>query len=261
MNSDLFQRRFSRLSRIVAVWFFAGNLAFAAGPSWVRAIRAGGSGSDAGNAVKTDQAGNQYIAGSFSSNAHFGSQTLSSQGRTDMFLAKYGSGGNLLWVVQAGGVSDDTAYDVAIGAAGNIYVAGRLTDTATFQSLNGPSKTVVGMGETIFLAKYSPIGTLLWVQSGVSGVGTNDGIGLTVQPVTGTVFVTGRGQSQVTFSSADGSQHTVPGPGTWHMYLVKYDQNGNFKWGEGNQANPTTIGIKVEANSSASPNGPACLDP
>ncbi len=252
MNSDLFQRRFSRLSRIVAVWFFAGNLAFAAGPSWVRAIRAGGSGSDAGNAVKTDQAGNQYIAGSFSSNAHFGSQTLSSQGRTDIFLAKYGSGGNLLWVVQAGGVSDDTAYDVAIGGAGNIYVAGRLTDTATFQSLNGPSKTVVGMGETIFLAKYSPIGTLLWVQSGISGVGTNDGIGLAVQPVTGTVFVTGRGQSQVTFSSADGSQHTLPGPWTWHMYLVKYDQNGNFQWGEWNQANPNSIGNKVAADSSGS---------
>jgi hypothetical protein len=117
MRNDAVRRRFCSVSRILAVWFFAGNLAFAAGPSWVHAIRAGGNGSDAGNAVKTDQAGNQYIAGSFSSNAHFGSQTLSSQGRTDMFLAKYGSGGNLLWVVQAGGVSDDTAYN-SIGWAG-----------------------------------------------------------------------------------------------------------------------------------------------
>src|SRR6266496_2232328 len=252
MNSDSCLRRFGSLSRILAVWFFVGNLAYATGPSWVRAIGAGGSGSDVGNAVKTDQAGNRYVTGSFSSSAQFGSQTLSSQGGADIFLAKYGSGGKLLWIVQAGGVGDDGAFDVAVGGAGNIYVAGKITDTATFQSFNGHSKTVVGMGETIFLAKYSPTGTLLWVQTGISGVGTNDGIGLAVQPATGTVFVTGRAQSQVTFSSADGSQHTLPGPWTWHMYLVKYDQNGNFQWGEWNQANPNSVGIKVAADSSGS---------
>jgi len=252
MNSDSCLRRLSRLSRMAAVWLFLGNLAYAAGPSWVRAMRAGGSGSDVGNAVKTDQSGNQYVTGSFSSSAHFGSQTLSSQGGADIFLAKYGSGGHLLWIVQAGGAGDDIGFDLGIGGAGNIYVTGKFTDTATFQSLNGPSKTIVGVGETIFLAKYSPTGTLLWVQTGTAPFGNNEGFGLAVQFATGTVFVTGRAQAQVTFSSGDGSQHTVPGPGTWHMYLVKYDQNGNFQWGESNQANPNSVGHKVAVDSSDS---------
>ena len=103
MNSDSCLRRLSHLSRMVAVWLFLGNMAYAVGPSWVRAMRAGGSESDVGNAVKTDQSGNQYVTGSFSSSAHFGSQTLSSRGGADIFLAKYGSGGHLLWIVQAGG--------------------------------------------------------------------------------------------------------------------------------------------------------------
>src|SRR5512132_2466771 len=112
MNSDSCLRRWSVVTRTLAVSFLVGNLAYAAGPSWVRAIRAGGSGSDAGNAVKTDQSGNQYVAGSFSSSAHFGSQTLSSQGGADIFLAKYGSGGHLLWIVQAGGAGDDIGFDL-----------------------------------------------------------------------------------------------------------------------------------------------------
>src|SRR5438552_8060261 len=226
MRSVTFQKRLGTLSRMLAVCMFVSNLAYAAGPSWVQAVRAGGSGSDVGNAVKTDQSGNRYVTGSFSSSAQFGSQTLSSQGGADMFLAKYGSGGHLLWILQAGGSGDDIGFDVGVGAAGNIYVTGKITDTATFQSLNGPSKTVVGVGETIFLAKYSPTGNLLWVQIGIAGFSNNEGFGLAVQPVTGMVFVTGRAGNDVTFSSADGSQHTVPGPAHWHTYLVKYDPNG-----------------------------------
>lgn len=227
MNSDACLMRLSRVSRIVAVWFFVCNLAYAAGPSWVQAIRAGGSGSDLGNAVKADQSGNQYVTGSFSASAQFGSQTLSSQGGADIFLAKYGSGGKLLWVVQAGGSGDDIGFDVAVGGAGNVYVTGKITDTASFQSLNGLSKTVMGVGETIFLAKYSSSGTLLWVQTGIAGFSNNEGFGLAIQPLTGMVFVTGRAGNDVTFSSADGSQHTIPGPAHWHMYVVKYDPNGN----------------------------------
>ena len=162
MNIDQCRMRLSRLSRTAAMCFFLGNLANAAGPSWVQAIRAGGSGSDVGNAVKTDQAGNRYVTGYFSAGAQFGSQTLTSQGGADMFLAKYGPGGKLVWMVQAGGAGDDIGFDLGIGGAGNIYLAGKLTGTATFQSLNAPSKTVAGQGETIFLAKYSPTGTLLW---------------------------------------------------------------------------------------------------
>jgi len=251
-TATVFRRQFNSLSRMFVVWFFASNLAYAAGPSWVRAIGSGGSGSDVGNAVKTDQSGNQYVTGSFSSTAQFGSQTLSSQGGADIFLAKYGSGGKLLWIVQAGGAGDDIGFDVGVGGAGNIYVTGKITDTTTFQSLNGPSKTVIGVGETIFLAKYSPTGTLLWVQTGIPPYGSNEGFGLAVHPATGTVFITGRAQGPVTFSSADGSQHSVPGPGHWHMYLVKYDQNGNFQWGEWNHANPNSVGHKVAADSSGS---------
>src|SRR5262249_31056901 len=236
--------RWTVVTRTLPVLFLLGNLAYAAGPSWVRAIGSGGSGSDVGNAVKTDQFGNQYVTGSFSSGAQFGSQTLSSQGGSDIFLAKYGSGGKLLWIVQAGGIWDDIGFDVALGSAGNVYVTGKVIESATFQSLNGPSKTVSGINEIIFLAKYSPTGTLLWLQTGMPLGGSNDGFCVAVQPGTGAVFLTGRASSsQVTFSSADGTQHMILGSPPWHMYLVKYDQAGNFQWGEWNEPNPNDVGF------------------
>src|SRR5438477_12629654 len=36
------------------------------------------------------------------------------------------------------------------------------------------------------------------------------------------------------------------------MYLVKYDPNGNFQWGEWNQANPNSVGQDVAVDSSGS---------
>jgi hypothetical protein len=43
-------------------------------------------------------------------------------GGSDIFLAKYGSDGKLIWIVQIGGIWDDSGLDVAVGSAGNVYV-------------------------------------------------------------------------------------------------------------------------------------------
>jgi hypothetical protein len=207
----------------------------------------GGSGSDSGSAVKVDAQGNRYVTGGFSSKAMFGDRVLDSAGGTDIFLAKIDRSGELRWLLQAGGAGDDVGQDIALDRAGNVYVTGSFTGSATFPSVHGPSKTVTGIGQTIFLAKYHPSGILAWVQTGAvpSDVANNEGFGVAVEPVTGTVFVTGRTQTQTTFSSSDGSEHIVPGPGTWHMFLVKYDRDGNFQWGQSNEASPNCIPHKV----------------
>jgi hypothetical protein len=215
-------------------------------PKWTRAESFGGSGPDSGSAVKVDTRGNRYVTGGFSLTARFGNKTLASDGGTDIYLAKFGPSGELRWLLQAGGTGDDVGNDIAFDREQNIYLAGSFTDSATFPSVNGPTKTVTGAAETIFLAKYNPSGKLIWVQTGTgSFVGQNEAFGVAADPAAGTVFITGRGQGDDTFSSSDGTQHTVPGVGDWHMFLAKYDSAGNFQWGQTNEAEVNTVPHKV----------------
>jgi len=225
-------------------------------PDWTVAFRfGGGSGTNIGQAVKVDREGNSYATGAFSATAHFqvqptpsGSGTgrsLTSQGGTDSFLAKYGPSGTLQWLIQMGGPGDDEGFDIGFDAYRNVYVTGVFTDRATFQGLNGSGKTVTGTGQTIFLAKYTPSGMLAWVQTGTADEASNNGYGVAVEPATGSVYLTGVSQGDTTFSSSSGALNSVSGSPFWHMVLAKYDANGNFQWGVTNAASPNTVGHKV----------------
>jgi len=207
-------------------------------PEWSWAFRFGGGGSEIGQAVKVDRDGNSYVTGAFSATAHFQAQpasagkSLTSKGGSDGFLAKYGPSRTLKWLIQIGGPGDDEGFDIGFDAARNVYVTGVFTDRATFQGINGSGETVTGMGQTIFLAKYTPSGVLAWVQTGTAFNASNNGYGVAVEPVTGSVYVTGVSQGDTTFSSSSGAIHSVSGSPFWHMVLAKYDIAGNFQWGE-----------------------------
>ena len=91
----------THLKWLLAVFFLLSPVALAeTAPTWTQAASFGGAGSDEGNTVKVDNLGNRYVTGWFSSTASFGNRTLVSAGGTDMFLAKYGSTGQLLWLLQ-----------------------------------------------------------------------------------------------------------------------------------------------------------------
>lgn len=62
-----------------------------------------------GKAISIDASGNSYITGYFDSTATFGTTTLRSYGRTDIFVAKFDDTGNCFWAKQAGGTNVD--YD------------------------------------------------------------------------------------------------------------------------------------------------------
>jgi hypothetical protein len=203
-----------------------------AAPAWNNVFSFGGAGTDIGQAIKTDSENETYVTGAFAETAHFrqarpATKMLTSAGGTDVFLAKYDGNSNLSWVISAGGAGDDQGFDIAFDASRNVYLTGTFTDSATFHGTNGSSKTVTGNSQSIFLAKYNSSGVLLWVQTGVADFGgSNNGYGVAIDPGSGSVYVTGMGQGDIAFSASDGTTHTVPGIGFWHMYLVKYDTAG-----------------------------------
>ena len=119
--------------------------------NWLWATKAGGNSHDGGYGITTDDAGNSYVTGWFRDTATFGSQSLTSSGDIDIFVAKINEFGNWKWANQAGGISEDVGYGIKIDGAGNSYVTGLFCYTATFGSY---SLTSSGNWD-IFVAKLN----------------------------------------------------------------------------------------------------------
>jgi hypothetical protein len=220
--------------------------------SWLQANSFGGGGNDSAAAVKIGSDGSQYFTGQFGSSIQFGNTLLTSNGGQDIFLAKLDPSGSVLWAIQAGGPNDDWGLAMALDGADNIYLTGMFYKSATFGSTDGSTIAVSGPGDTSFLAKYNLSGVVAWVQTGtITNGGICDGWGVAVEPTSGTVYLTGRSQGDTVFSSANGAHHVVPGVGFWHMFLAKYDTDGNFDWGETNGASPNSIGLSVAVDKRA----------
>lgn len=231
--------------------FVLSSLALGQAPPWGKALSFGGTGTDWGSVVRVDRKSDKYLAGYFSGTATFGSSTLTSAGDVDAYLMKFGPDGSANWIVQMGGEGYDQAFDIGFDGFENVYVAGSLSGTATFESVNLPPKVVNGSGNCMFLAKYSPAGDLQWVEIGVSDFGSNnEGFGVAVNPASGVIYMTGRASGSITFTSSDGRHCKLSNGDTdWHGYLVKYDPRGNCQWAEQDAAGGNSIAHKVAIDS------------
>ena len=209
-------------------------------PSWVQAFGSSGDGTNMANAIKAAPDHSLYVGGQFSGTATFGNTTVTASGPFEVFLAKYSPSGSLLWIAyMAGGGVDqnNAAQGIDLDANGNVYVTGSFAGNTTFYSANTGNKsiTVAGDGGGLFLAKYNSSGTLLWVQTGISGC-TNSSNGIAVNSAAGTIYLAIAGSGDTTFSSADGTSHNIPADYYPHMTLAKYATNGNFLWAETNMS-------------------------
>lgn len=75
-----------------------------------------------GNAVAIDRDGNSYITGYFANTVLFDSYSISSPGSDALFLAKYDTTGNALWVKQS--TPGWEGYSLASDKANHIYLSG-----------------------------------------------------------------------------------------------------------------------------------------
>jgi len=161
----------------------------------------GGSGTDYGNDIAVDGAGNAYVAG----------ETISSDGTFpvvvgpdltynshDGFITKVSANGTALVYSGYIGGSDWTGcYGVAVDTSGNAFVTGyTYADETAFPALGGPDLTWNGDRDA-FIAKVSPAGSGL-VYCGYIG-GSDDDYGYAVAlDSAGSAYVTGYAYSTET---------------------------------------------------------------
>lgn len=99
---------------------------------WAKAI--GGSSREGSYGLDYRQHVGIYLAGEFSSQLSFDQQSLTSQGSTDAFLAKYDDFGTNRWVLSAGGMNKEQAYAAFSTHNQHVYFAGHFRDWAMFDS-------------------------------------------------------------------------------------------------------------------------------
>ncbi|HOC57030.1 MAG TPA: immunoglobulin domain-containing protein [Verrucomicrobiota bacterium] len=189
-------------------------------PDFFWALRAGGGGNDETLAVTADADGNTYAAGYFSGTADFDATNLASYGGEDIFVAKYDSAQNLLWVRQAGGSGTDRANALALDDTGtNIIVAGHFSGTASFGGFNRTSQG----GTDLFAALYDGNGKVRWAQAG-GGSGDDTALGLCATP-NRRFLMTGSFHGSAAIGGA-----VLNSAGSNDVFVVKYSTLGIASW-------------------------------
>jgi len=186
---------------------------------WQWAAQAGGNDSDFAYNLFPDNNGNILVTGAFNGTAIFGSQSITSNGERDIFIAKLDSSGNWLWVTQAGGIEDDCGIAITTDSSGNIYVTGRFYEYATFGS-----NSVTSNGDTdIFVAQADYDGNWQWVtQAG----GTDfDGVAAIVVGEQENIYIAGS-----FFEAATFGLYSITGNGSDDVFVAKIDSSGNWIW-------------------------------
>lgn len=125
------------------------------------------------------------------------------------------------WVRQEGGSKHDKSRGITVDAVGNCYVTGEFTDEANFAG-----RTLKSRGNMDFvLAKYSPDGKLLWLQT-AGGTEIDRGYSVAVDAA-GNSYVTGHFQSPE-FRIGD---KVFTNRGDYDYFVAKFDVDGEFQWG------------------------------
>lgn len=172
---------------------------------WVR--QGGGAGSRIGG-LATDASGNVAITGDYTAPVAFGGQPLSGGG---IFYYKFSPSGT---IIQASRVSTGgNSYALTLDGAGNAYLAGQFSGTATF----GATPLVSAGSFDVFLCKLDVAGNMVWARRD-GGVNADAAYAVAVDG-TGNPFVGGN----CNYTTSNG----VPNGG---IYLARFTSQGNLMW-------------------------------
>jgi subtilisin-like proprotein convertase family protein len=192
-----------------------------------------------------DASNNSIVTGDFGGTTAVGSTTLTSAGSMDGDVVKYDANGALVWAKSFGGAGVDSATRVAADAAGNIYLAGFFSGTASF----GPNITLTGSSNyNAFVAKMDPSGNFVWVQPFTNATGNEAAWSVAVDG-SGNVYATGYFNGTTSFGST-----TLTSAGAADIFVTKLDgSTGNALWAR-DMGGPNDLdwglGVAVDPNGS-----------
>jgi hypothetical protein len=189
--------------------------------SWVK--QAGGKDEDYGRGLKIDNDDNVFLTGCFRDTAEFSDIRRIAAGDQDMFLARYDSHGNVIWVQRIGDEGWSDSKSIALDAQGNIYIAGYIGRLYSFP----PYTEDVG---SLFIASYDKNGNVRWSKE-------NRSIAYPfLLPFDPWIFANGTDVFVCCFPQKDAEFSGVKISDNGNLTIAKYSSSGEF-------AGVKTIGI------------------
>jgi hypothetical protein len=206
----------------------------------------GNEGVDKGFEVAADNSGHVYVTGYFQNTVDFdpgpGIEERTSVGLADIFLSKFDSSGNFIWVRTWAGqyddlLNDNTAYNWILLSSGldiidgteNILISGSFLGTVNFDPGPGEDWHTSNGDFDIYMSSFDKEGNFLFAITwgGVADDGSNG----MVTFGTSSVYVTGIARKEVDFDpSPDGEDIHLNLGNQGDAYLSKFDPNGEFIW-------------------------------
>jgi len=199
----------------------SGNLVFAK--------RFGAAEADAGRSIALDSTGNIYTAGYFEQTVDFdpsaGTTNLTSAGRSDVFVSKLDSSGNLVFAKRFGAAETDVGLSVAVDSTGNVYTTGYFEQTVDFDPGAGTTDLTTGGGSDVFVSKLDASGNLVFAKR-FGGSNDDGGISISVDS-NGNIHTTGYFEERVDFDPGAGTSNLTSAGGT-DVFVSKIDSSGNL---------------------------------
>lgn len=186
---------------------------------------AGGKGGDKVQSITLDPFGHIFLVGEYEDTAYFDTimKTTLGPGVNDMFVAKYDTSGNALWVrsIDADDSLHTRGYGVTCDAQGNVYGCGGIKGNVTYEG--NYLFTSAGDYDGSIL-KFDPNGNLVWARK-IGGTQSDKAYGI-VSDNNGSLYVTGYFVDRAGFAPGD----SLDGRGGTDAFLAKYDTAGNYLW-------------------------------
>ncbi|MFM9943887.1 MAG: SBBP repeat-containing protein, partial [Bacteroidia bacterium] len=210
---------------------------------WVK--KQGGNSPDQTNGIVTDKNGNIIAVGTFDATANFGSNSLSTSGSLDIFVAKYDSTGTCLWAKKAGGSFGDEGRGVTVDGEGNIYITGTYGQSGAVFS--GLTIGTTGGLRNGFIAKYKPDGSIVWVKS-IGGISSSPEPRKIVMGKDSKVYVAGEFYGTITFNGSQ--QITSAKGGANDVFTAQFDTAGTAVWANrgGDRKDEKLTGLAIDAD-------------
>jgi hypothetical protein len=189
--------------------------------AFVWATNIGGAGNDLGTAIAVDSSDRSYVCGHFSGKAWFGDAGIqrTSKGGTDIFVAKLNPYSLVLWAKTIGGAGNDFCRGLALGASGDVTVAGSIGGAVTV----GLTSLKFAGGNDIIVARYGSAGGFKWATT-AGGAGFDEAFGVGVDS-SGNATATGTFSGAATFGTIKRTS-----TGTDDVHLMRVDNTGKITW-------------------------------
>lgn len=207
-----------------------------------------------GTPFSVDASQNVYMTGEFYGTVDIDPSTntynITSLGESDIFVLKLDASGGFLWANAFGGSYFDEGKAITIDPSGNVYSAGRFSNTVDFDPGVGTNSLTSNTynKDDVFIQKVDASGSFIWAKS--FGSITHDVPNAIALDGSNNVYSTGYFYYTVDFDPGAGTFELSSSGASRDQFVHKMNTEGEFLWAKSIGSNDEDEGLSIRVDAS-----------